>query len=168
MIKILETIPQLGEDATVTNFALLVGKSKAVISGFKNKGVFTGKSLIDWLHSYMTHLSNVAGGRGTDNENLTAARIAELETKTALNNLTYHEKLGVLIERETAESTLIDWAIYTNQEVSAAFEKLIIEIESEYKIEIDEQLVIKNVGNTTKRIKGYAEKMAEEFGADSL
>jgi len=165
MSKILELIPGLGEEATVTRFAELTGKTKSAISDHKNKGLLKqGDSFIQWLHSYMAHLSDMAGGRGGDKqEQLTEARIADLETKAGLNRLAYHEKLENLVPVEIASASLVDWAGYTNREIVGSFDQLIHEVEHKHGITVDPEVREKIVGSAINRIREYAEKLGSSL-----
>jgi len=167
MSKILELIPGLDGDATVTRFSELTGKSKSVISDHKNKGVLKGKSFLNWLHSYMAHLSKVAAGRGDTSERLVEARIDDLETKSGVNRLTYHEKLGTLIPIEESELILTDWANYTAQEVQGSFLEYTSKIEQKYNLEIDDKFKNETIRTTFDRIQNYAEKLASPSSQSS-
>ncbi len=167
MIKILEMIPQLSEEATISRFAEMVGKDKSAISGHRSSGVLKGTTMLDWLHSYMDHLSDMAGGRGTGSERLNEARIDDLESKASLNRLNYYERIGTLVPLELASTTLGEWAGYTSQEIKDGFEKLCIEIESKYSISIDDEVRNNVAGTTVERIKSYGLKLGQSLGASS-
>ncbi len=163
MVKIIKMIPQLGEKAIVARFAELTGKSHSAIVEFKNRGILEEDgNLLEWLHAYMKHLPNMAGGRGSDNDELTAAKISELEAKTALNRLTYHERLGTLINIDVASATLLEWASFNQRETDKGFNQIIHEVEHKYNITIDPALKAKISGAITQRIKNYAEQLAQE------
>lgn len=168
MSKILELIPELGNVATVSRFSELTGKTKSVISDHKNKGLLReGDSFLQWLHSYMAHLSDIAAGRGSESDELLTARIDELVTKTALNRLAYHEKLEYLVPVEVAAASLVDWAAFTQREIIGAFEQLIHEIEHKHGITVEPKVREKIVGSAINRIREYAEKLAEAGFAGS-
>lgn len=159
----IEEQKKLHEEATVSKFALLVGKSKPVISErLKNNIIFQGDSYLQWLHQYVEHLSAVAGGRGGDKqEQLTEARIAELETKAGINRLIYHEKIENLVSVEVAYAGMIDWASYTNRQIGSAFEQYTHEIEHKHGITVDPKMREEIAGSAINRIKEYAKKLGE-------
>ena len=164
----ISSLKPLHEQATVSRFALLVGKSKPVISErLKQHVINEGDSYLQWLHDYIEHLSAVAGGRGGDNqEELTQAKIEDLKTKSGLNRLAYHEKLGSLVPVEAAETSLIEWGSYTNRQIIEAFNEFVFEIQDKYSITIEPEIREKIVRSTTGRIRDYAQKLGESFTAD--
>ena len=161
-VKVLELIPELGQVATVTRFSELTGKTKSVISDHKNSGVLVeGETFLQWLHSYMGHLSLVAAGRGSDSDELTVAKINSLNVKTALDRLVYHEKLNSLVPVDVAAESLIEWAGFTQRETAGAFDQFVHEIEHKYNIVIDQKIREKIGGAAIVRIREYAEKLAK-------
>jgi hypothetical protein len=106
---------------------------------------------------YIRDLREKAAGRGGDDQfNLTKQRAEESRVKTAMMNLEYHEKLGLLVQAEVAAAMLIEWAMRTNREVQSGFTKLAGEIQSTHKIEVSNKLVEDIAGPTLKRIQEHA------------
>ncbi len=155
--------------ANQTQFARLVGASQPSISKHVEKDrLLRGGTNKDWLLSYCEHLRGEAAGRGgSSTEELTAARIDETRVKTANGRLDYLEKIKNLIPREACAVVLKDWATYANREFGDAFKKLISDVQAEYDIDINTELVNKIAGPTTERIKDHAGKLAQSFSGSS-
>ncbi len=155
--------------ANQTRFARLVGASQPSISKHVEKGRLPREgSYKDWLIAYGEHLRDEAAGRGGSlTEELSAARIDESRIKTANGRLDYLEKIKTLVPRDFCVVILKDWAGYANREFGSAFKTLVSDVQAEYDIDIDAELVNKIAGPTTERIRDYAGKLAESFGGSS-
>jgi hypothetical protein len=114
--------------------------------------------------AYIRDLRAKAAGRGGSMlDELNAARLEDMQVKSANGRLAYNEKLGSLVPAADAQHCLCDWASFANREYSGGIERLLQEIESVNKITIDRSLVIKVAGATTERIAGYAEKLGAQL-----
>lgn len=112
------------------------------------------------LTKYIRHLRSQAAGRGGDEQQtLTKARTEESEIKTAKLRVEYLREIGSVISAEDVASVLSLWARQANTDFSQGFHKLVSEIQSKYKIKVDNELVENIVRPTTQRIKDHAEKL---------
>lgn len=162
----------LTQKATQSGFARLMGVSQQAIGKQCEKGVLkSGESYLDWLRDYSGNLRDQAAGRAADaQKNVAQATVEEKEVKTALNRITYHEKLGRLIDEEEAFALLSGWAHFANRQILQAFERFTREVEGSYSIEILPEIKQKHVGTATERIRGYVEKLVSgsESGSGSV
>jgi hypothetical protein len=118
--------------------------------------------------AYIRDLRAKAAGRGGSMlDELNAARLEDMQVKSANGRLAYNEKLGSLVPAADAQHCLVDWASFANREYSGGIERLLQEIESVNKITIDRSLVIKVAGATTERIAGYAGKLGAQLTGSS-
>lgn len=154
----------LTQPASQTNFARLLGISQQAVSAQVGKGVLpTGGTYLDWLREYYSHLSSQAAGRGGDSQmDVARATIEEKVTKTALARLQYHEELKRLIDIEEARQLLADWASFANRQFSQAYERLVLDIESQHDIAVSPELREKHAGTATQRIRSYVEKLSRD------
>ncbi len=157
----------LEQKATQAEFARLVGISQQAVSKQLDKGaIHAGETLREWLLQYCNHLRDQAAGRGgSQQESLASAKTEEAEVKTALNRLTYQERLGTLILGDDVGYALSDWAGYANREFRSGTEKIVELIENEHSVSVNREAVKNIVGPTTERIQGYAEKLGAAFVA---
>ena len=119
------------------------------------------KASIDEVRiAYIRDLRDKAAGRGgSQQESLATAKTEEAQVKTALNRLTYQEKLGTLVLADDVGYALNDWAGYANREYKSGIEKIIQSVESAHGISVDREMVNNVAGSTTERIQGYAGKL---------
>lgn len=155
------TVINLDEVASQTGFADILGISQQAVSKQVKKGTLSqGGTYGDWLHEYYDHLADQAAGRGGEGQmDVARATIEEKQTKTALNRLQYHEKLGRLVDIEEARSLLSDWASFTNRQLRQAFERFSLEVESQLDVEVPPELREKYAGAAIERIRGYVQKL---------
>ncbi len=155
----------LDRKATQAEFAKLVGISQQAASKQLDKGAIkAGETLREWLLTYCDRLRDQAAGRGgSQQESLASAKTEEAQVKTALNRLTYQEKLGTLVLGDDVGYALSDWAGYANREFRSGTEKIVELIENEHSISVNREAVKNIVGPTTERIQGYAEKLGAAF-----
>lgn len=114
---------------------------------------------------YIKDLRETAAGRGgAENQaSMAAAKTAEAVAKTALTRIAYHREIGNLIESKEAAAVIDDWCAYANREYGGCTVKLIGEVQSAHKIEIDETLVNNVVGPAIERVSAYAGKLGERL-----
>ena len=155
--------------ANQTRFARLVGASQPSISKHVEKGRLPRDgSYKVWLIAYSEHLRDEAAGRGGSlSDELSAARIEESRVKSANGRLDYLAKIAELIPREFSAKVLKDWASYANREFASAISTLVAEVQAEYDVDIDSELVNKIAGPTTERIRDHAGKLAKSFSGSS-
>ena len=155
--------------ASQTIFARLVGVSQQTISKQIEKGILSKEGTYrDWLLSYTDHLREQAAGRGGDNQlDIARATIEEKAVKTALGRITYHEKLGTLVDKEETQTFLSDWAGYSNKQFLQAFERLILDIQSQFDVTVPPELREKHAGSAIERVRGYALKLGEDSHSGS-
>ena len=114
-------------------------------------------TLDDIRVKYLRDMREKAAGRGgNDQVNLTKQRAEESQVKTAMMRLEYNEKIGLLIAAEDAADVITGWCVVANREYLSGFMKLVGEIQSAYKIEVDNKLVENIAGPTLKRIQDHA------------
>ncbi|WVM88953.1 hypothetical protein UMZ34_24140 [Halopseudomonas pachastrellae] len=130
----------------------------------KTLGIDWANSTLDEIRTaYIRDLREKAAGRGGSQvEQLNSARLKNqrlrLPTSPGLSR-----KLGTLVPTADAAFALTDWAGYTNREIVAAFEKLVQQLESTLKVDIDRGLVDGIAGPTVKRIGGYAANLGQRI-----
>lgn len=149
----------LDSPAKQTVFAKLVGVSQPTIASHLNKGRLTvDGSYRLWLTQYCEHLRGEAAGRGgSQQEELTSARIEESRVKAANGRLDYLSKRGELIPRQWVGSVLTDWAGFANREYLAGIREMVAEIKSNFKVDVDDEMVIERAGAIVGRIRDHAE-----------
>lgn len=142
----------------------LLGISQQAVSQHVKAGnIKADGSIADGLKSYLDRVRSIAAGRGGNSqEDLTSARVAESQAKTAILTLQYHEKIGALVEAAIAAKAIQSWTSHTNRELRGLVEKLRVEIESTHKITIPETTLNELVEPVTRRIQNFA----AEFAAD--
>ena len=147
-----------------TALADLLGISQQAVSQHVQAGnIRADGTVADGLKSYLERVRSIAAGRGGNSqEDLTAARVAESQAKTAMLTLQYHEKIGALVEAAIAAKAIHSWTTHTNREIRGLVEKLRVEIESTQKITIPEQ----QLNELTEPVIRRIQKFAEEFAAD--
>ena len=157
----------LDEQATQGKFSLLVGVSQQAIGKQVDNGVLTrGESFGDWLIDYTNHLREEAAGRGgSQQQSLTVARTEEATVKAALGRVSYHEKIGTIVSVDDAKDFLSDWAGYANREYRSGTERLILDVEAVFSINVEKELVDKHAGSAINRVKRYAEKLGASGGS---
>ncbi len=155
--------------ANQTRFARLVGASQPSISKHVEKGRLPREgSYREWFIAYGEHLRDEAAGRGGSlSDELSAARIEESRVKSANGRLDYLGKIGELVPRDFCAKILKDWASYANREFASAISSLVAEVQAEYDVDVDSELVNKIAGPTTERIRDHAGKLAKSFSGSS-
>ena len=114
--------------------------------------------------AYIRDLRDKAAGRGGDDQlNLARARAEESQIKAAKLRLEYQREIGATICAEDAAAVIADWCRFANREYAQGTHKLVSEIQSEYGIEIESELVEKIAGATTRRIADHAEKLGRDL-----
>lgn len=117
---------------------------------------------------YIRDMRDKAAGRGGDDQfNLTKQRAREAEVNSKLKELEYGEKLGQLIVAEEAAAVLIEWATASNREYQSVLSKLVGEIQSVHKIEIDNNLVDNIAGPGFERIQAHAADIGRRLAPGS-
>ncbi len=162
-------VVDLNEIANQTRFARLVGASQPSISKHLEKGRLTRDGTYqDWFLAYSQHLRDEAAGRGGSlSDELAAARIDESRIKSANGRVDYLAKIEQLIPRDFCAKILKDWASFANREFADAISSLVSDVQAEYDIDINDELVKKIAVPTTERIKDHAGKLAESFNGSS-
>ncbi len=113
---------------------------------------------------YIRHVRNQAAGRGGDEQQtLTKARTEEAEIKTAKLRVEYLRDIGSLISTEDAANIILSWCRQANIDYTQGFHKLVSEVQSRYKIKVDNEMVENIVRPTTERIKDHAQKLGESL-----
>jgi len=159
----------LNQKATQKLLASIVGISQPAVSEFVKKGVLIpGDTIGQWIIDYSANLRDQAAGRGGDDQvNLSKQRAKESVVKTAMLSLEYNEKVGALIPADEAASIITDWCASANREYQAGLLKLVGEIQSTYKINVDNKLVENIASPTFKRIKDHAADISRDFDPSS-
>ena len=154
----------LSEAANQTRFAKMVGSSQQAISKMVEKGVLRrGATTGEWLLQYCERLREISAGRGGESQgDLTEAKIEEAIVKTALGRLQYHERLGNLIHKDEAHSLLSEWAAFASREFRQGAERLILDVHSQFDVELPLELREKHVGAAIERVRSFAFKLARD------
>lgn len=121
--------------------------------------------------AYIRYIRNQAAGRGGDEQqSLTKARTEESEIKSKKLRIEYLRDIGSLISVEDAAKVITLWGRQANIDYTQGFHKLVSEIQSRYKIKVDNELVESIVIPTTERIENHAQKLGEGLieGIDDL
>jgi len=114
--------------------------------------------------AYIRDLREKSAGRGgNDQVNLTRARADQAVVDTALKSLQYNREIGSVIDASDAEDVLGRWSGYANREYISGLSRLISEIESRYKISVDNKLVEDIAGPTVERIKDHAQELGRDL-----
>ena len=162
----------LNSKAMQSRFADVVGVSQQAISKQIEKGFLKkDQTYRIWFKSYCENLRTQAAGRGGDEQQtLTKARTEESEIKAAKLRLEFHRDIGSVISTEDAASVISLWCRQANIDYMQGFHKLVSEIQSRYKIKIDNEMVEDIVRPTTERIKSHADKLGESLieGVDDI
>lgn len=105
--------------------------------------------------AYIRDLREKAAGRGGDDmAELTRMRIRESKAKAISGEIDNYEKLGLLVSVEEIEPALEQWSVVARSEVGNALNKIIGDIEGQYKIEVDRELLVDGHINAAYRIIG--------------
>jgi phage terminase Nu1 subunit (DNA packaging protein) len=90
---------------------------------------------------------------------LVEAKTEQAQADATLKRIQVHEKLGELIQKDEAFDLLSDWARYATQQIKESFDRMILDFQSEYKIEVSKEDREKYVTTTNERVRGYALKL---------
>lgn len=118
------------------------------------------KNLYDTAQVLRYLISRIENKPTNDKSALAEAKTEQALGDAALKRIMVNEKLGVLIAKEDALKTLVDWASYTNRQIKEGIDRFIADIQSAHSIEIDKEMRLKYVSTTTERVRGYALKLA--------
>ena len=157
----------LDDKATQTGFAALVGVSQPAINARINAGALqSGGTYRQWLIEYCEKLRVEAGGRGGDEAStLARARTKESLIKTRKLELEYYKEVGLVVPVEVLEPVLSEWASFAQSEVTNCVARLVVGIESQHKIEIDQEAVDNGIRPALSNIAGYAAHLEKVIGA---
>lgn len=155
----------LDVEARQATFSVLIGTSQQNVSKLVSKGILKpGESYRSWLISYVENLREKASGRDSE-KSLTEARIAEAEASGDLKRLQVLEKLGSLVEMESVEHQLKNWASMIRGAVLAAGEKIKESVESKYDIALDDEIIEKPLHAALRDVSRYPGSADEDAAA---
>lgn len=130
--------------------------------------------------AYIRDLRDKAAGRGgTDEAELRKARTREALGKAQLSELNYWREVRELVPVSEIEPLMESWAVYARNEVEQSIQRLALAVESQHRIEINQDVVHNAIEATCRAISGYArhlggddaasveEVVAPEEGADT-
>ena len=171
MIEEDETNPSLGNTldlnarATHRGFASLIGVARGTVQEYVSSSIIPkGGTYKEWMLMYSAHARKQAQVHNNDKqEALTIAKTEEVVVKTAMQRVTYNERIGALIESTVAEQILGDWAAYAVREVENEINTLATKIEQSMGIEINNDLTNESISVIRNRITNHAEQLSDRL-----
>lgn len=160
------------DQASQTGFAALLNISQQTISKQYKKGVLKiGGTYREWLIEYTEHLRKEAAGRGGDSQQiLTNARIEETLENTAAKRQARLRDAKTLLDKEDTVLLITEGVGQLRSHVMTAGDEIIDEIISRYKIELEDDIVLKPLrtalGHCATDVKELGERITGD-GAES-
>lgn len=160
----------LNDKATQTGFAELLKVSQQSISKQYKKGVLhSGGTYHEWLLQYTEHLRNEAAGRGGDSQQLlTLARIEESREKTAAMRLSRLKDSETILDKEDTLQLLTGLATQIRTHMYSAEDEIVDDLISQYKIELDEDVIRNPIRSALGHIAKDVRQSAERIGGDGI
>ena len=116
--------------------------------------------------AYIRDLRDKAAGRGgEDAQSLTQARTKQALADARIKDLTYYRELKLLVPVDEIEPLLANWAATARSETTFAVEKLVAAIQSQHRIQIDQQLIDDTVYAAFRSIGSYPARLGEDAEA---
>ena len=148
-------VVDLDAPVNYTTVALVIGVSKQVARELAQRVKFSGGTVGELILAICARAREQAAGRGGDDmAELTRARIRESKSKALGNEIQNFEQLGLLVSVEEIEPALDQWAVVARSEVGNAINKIIGDIKCQFKIEIDQELLVDGHINAAYSIIG--------------
>jgi hypothetical protein len=160
----------INDVANQTGFAALLNVSQQTISKQYKKGVlYNGGTYREWLVQYTNHLRDEAAGRGGDAQQiLTRARIEETLENTAVKRQQRLKDANTLLDKEDTILLVTEMTGQVRGHVMAAGDEIIEELISRYKLELDDDIVLKPLRSALGYCATDVKEFAERINGDEL
>jgi len=142
---------------TQSEFGVLVGISQQAVSAHIASGVLTaGATLIEWLRDYCYQLRREAAKHNTgDGSDLTRERVLTERVDRELKLMALHEKARHLVPADEVKPAMQAIVSRAKAELSAMTDKICMDIQALYGIDLNDDLVHKHVEEALKHLAEY-------------
>ncbi|MEX2964220.1 hypothetical protein [Microbulbifer sp. TYP-18] len=160
----------LGDKATQSGFARLVGTSQPAINKHVEAGVLVrGASYEAWLLAYCERLRIEAAGRRPSNsrERKDMAQAQEAEVNAQLKMRELYREDQLILDTESVRKAMLEWASVGKNEFLGAVDGIVTAIESQYAITIERESLQPNIDAALRAIGDYGFEPAAAGTGDS-